>query len=866
MKQILFLGICIFALIQVKAQPGSGNAAMNVGEIYGKVLVGNTNKGFDAASIQIVQIKLDSLKNKKEQVIAGQLTGSNGEFRLNELPLFGNIMVKITAIGYETIEMPLKYNFSQAAIQKRDMQAIMAGALVDLGNLRLIQKTIKEKDVVVVGERAALQLGIDRKVFNVDKNIVSAGGSGIDVLRNVPSVQVDIDGNVTMRNASPQIFVDGRPTPLTLDQIPADAIASVELITNPSAKYDASGGTAGIINVVLKKNKKIGYYGNLRTNIDSRAKVGAGGDFNIRQGKINFAINAMYNQRKSISWGESIRNNYYTNPNTSLLQNNQNESEGSFRFIRPGIDYFLNNRNTFSVSSNIVRGTFNPLETIDIYQSNLSGVSNAFKSYRNIKSRFNFESNNLNAGYKHLFTKPNQEITADITYSKSRNFAKNNFENAPYIMPEQNTVLQYIQGNGGRENITFQTDYTHPLKNEGKIEAGIRFNQFEVLSINNSYIKTPNSNNFVFIPATSNNFESVEKVYAAYATYSKKINKTAVQLGLRWEGSQYDGNLISSTQKFSNQYPKSFFPSLFITHSLANNQDIQINYTRKINRPNFFQLVPFIDYTDSLNVTKGNPGLLPEFTDNIELSYQKTYRKSDNFIGSIYYKNTTNLIARFQNKEFVGAQEFIINSYINANQSMVYGIELTNKTAINSALDVAANANFYGSKLNVPGLPTITDNFNFFGKLNTNLRLPKNLSVQVSGDYQGRTTLPPGGNGGGSSFGGGGGQSNGPRGMMGTQTNNTQGYIKANWGVDFAIKKDFLKDRKASISLNVNDIFRTKVNWLVSETALFYQDSWRRRDPQVFRLNFSYKFGKFDTSIFKRKNMRMESGGMDTGM
>jgi len=188
----------------------------------------------------------------------------------------------------------------------------MLGALdKDLGNIKI---EIEEKvlgNVVVDATRPGLQLGIDRKVFNVDKNIVSAGGTAIDIMRNVPSLNVDIDGNVTMRNNSPQLFVDGRPSNLTLEQIPADAIQSVELITNPSAKFDASGGTAGILNIVLKKEKKVGYNGSLRANLDSRARVGLGGDINLRQKKVNLFANAMFNQRKSIATGTTERQNFY---------------------------------------------------------------------------------------------------------------------------------------------------------------------------------------------------------------------------------------------------------------------------------------------------------------------------------------------------------------------------------------------------------------------------------------------------------------------------------------------------------------------------------------------------------------------------
>ncbi len=200
----------------------------------------------------------------------------------------------------------------------------------DLGNFKMEQDAQVMEAVTVTGSKPLIEMGIDRKIFNVEKNITSAGGTAVDVMRNVPSLNVDIDGNVTLRNAAPQIFVDGRPTTLSLDQIPADAIQSVEMITNPSAKYDASGGQAGILNIVLKKNRKAGYNGSLRAGIDSRAKINAGGDLNVRQGKLNVFANAMYNQRKSKGWGWSDQLNTLTRPTTFQHQDNDQVNNGSF--------------------------------------------------------------------------------------------------------------------------------------------------------------------------------------------------------------------------------------------------------------------------------------------------------------------------------------------------------------------------------------------------------------------------------------------------------------------------------------------------------------------------------------------------------
>lgn len=871
MKQLIgFLAFILFTSASFAQFPGGGGnrggGNMNVGRIYGKILDAKTGKPLEAVSVQVLQTKMDTAtKKRKETVIAGQLTKPNGDFSIEGLPLMPPITVKFSAIGYKIKDQVVQFNIDMNKMRSGDMNAMLNAVDKDLGNIKLEIDVKQEETVTVVGQRSTqLQLGIDRKIFNVEKNLVSVGGTAVDVMKNVPSVQVDIEGNITLRNNAPQIFVDGRPTTLSLDQIPADAIASIELITNPSAKFDASGGTSGIINIVLKKNRKTGYNGNIRGSFDSRARIGGGADINVRQEKINIFLMGNYSQRKSLSWGESDRVNLYETPQTSIIQRSDNVMKGRFMFFRGGMDFFIDNRNTFSLAGNIMNGKFSPSEVMDIYQ--YTGVG-AYTSYRNTMGENRMRNSGGTASYKHLFAKAGQEWTADVTFNRGRNFNDNSFETAPYITngdPEMSKQIQLIKANGGSKNLTVQTDYTHPLSENTKIEAGVRYNQRDVYSINDNYLKMPGSSTLIYVPELGYDFENTEKIFAAYTTFGQKINKTSIQAGIRWESSDYQGNLLNKNQQFSTKYPNSFFPSLFITQSVGKGADLQLNYTRKINRPNFWQLLPYIDYADSLNISRGNPGLVPEFTNNAELSFQQPYGKNSTFLGSVYYKNTTNLITRFQGKENLAGRDVIVSSYINANQSYVYGVELTNKNNLTSWWDLATNVNFYGSQLKVNGQPDITNKLSWFGKVNSNMRLPKNFTVQISADYQSRSVMPPGGTGGGSLFGGGGG---GFRGMhFGQSSTATQGFIKSNWGVDLAIRKEFLKEKRGAISMNINDIFRTKRNFVHSESDLFIQDYWRQRDPQMVRLNFSYRFGKMDVTLFKRKNLKAEREGMQSGM
>lgn len=843
----------------------TGNRQIPTGSLYGKLIDSKSSKPIEYASVELLANRLDSVtKKRKDVTIGGMLTKANGEFRLENVPVFGPLKLKVTVVGFKPFEQAVSFDIKMGG----DMTAMMGAMDKDLGNIKIAVEEKTLENVTVTASNPGLRLGIDRKVFNVDKDIVSAGGTAVDVMRNVPSVSVDIDGNVTMRNNTPQIFVDGRPTTMTLEQIPADVIESIEIITNPSAKFDASGGTSGILNVVLKKNKKVGYNGGTRINLDSRAKIGLGGDINLRQEKINLFLNANYNQRKSISTGNTERSTLIGTPLSNLHQTDRSVSEGYFMFFRGGADFLLDNRNTISVTGNIGSGRFKPVTTSNILVDSLYNPIISSLSQRNSNNKSQMQNKGVQLSYKHNFPKSGQEITADVTYNKSSSKSSNDIQTDNYKLP-QNTLTDIFKqqqlGSGGFQNLVLQSDYTNPINDKSKFEIGVRASIRKVDSRNDFYIDS--SSVMLYKPLLSVNYNSIDKVYAAYSTYTNQIKSFGYQLGLRVESSNYNGNLPDKNQQFNTKFPVSFFPSIFLSNKMKGDQELQLNYSRKINRPNFFQLYPYTDFSDSLNISRGNPDLRPEFTNSFEISYQKTFKKNkDNFLVSLYYKNTTDLISRYliAEKKFPTNDTIAINTYINANSAYVTGLEMTLKTKLTKWWDMTSNLNLFTSKINIdiPNQPKQDQFASWFAKINNTFKLPKNFTIQLSGNYQSKTVLPPGGSGGDGGRGGGGGG-----GMMGGggfgQTTSSQGYVRANYWVDGALRFEFLKTKQASISLNINDIFRTRRSDVHSESAFFVQDVFRRRDPQVLRLNFSWRFGKFDPNLFKRKNMKNQSDGSE---
>ncbi|HSC38267.1 MAG TPA: outer membrane beta-barrel family protein, partial [Chitinophagaceae bacterium] len=374
----------------------------------------------------------------------------------------------------------------------------------------------------------------------------------------------------------------------------------------------------------------------------------------------------------------------------------------------------------------------------------------------------------------------------------------------------------------------------------------------------------------IYNDALSSNYKFNDKVYAGYFTFSNKIKTLSYQLGLRAESSDYTGSLIKTSGKdsaFTTSYPISLFPSVFVTKEFENKQDLQINYSRRINRPNFFQLIPYKDLTNPQYPTVGNPGLKPEFTNSFEMSYQKTFPKNNSLLVSAYFKYTTDLITRYQFIDKISTSDTTtatFTSYQNAKNSTSYGLEVTSHNPLTKWWDMTTNINFYNASINASNITNAggtSSRVSYFAKWNNNFKLPANFSIQLSGDYQSKSVLPQSsGNGGGGGGGGGRGGGGGGGGMFGAPQPSAQGYVNQNYGFDLAIRKDLLKNKAASITLSVNDLFKTRKYSYYSYSTIVTQDYSRIRDQQIFRLNLSYRFGKMDVSLFKRKNMK---GGME---
>ena len=827
------------AVASVHAQAPAGGRpafAMSEGQLSGQI-VDDNGKPIAQASVNLLKVIKDQATGKEREILVKSTSSSeNGKFNFAAISPKEKWKLKISSVGYAPIDLAVDYSDKKTTIK-------------DLGAIKLENDNRKLDEVTVTGRKALLEMDIDKKVFNVEKNIVAAGGTAIDVLRNMPSVQVDIDGNVKLRNAAPTIFVDGKPTTLTPDQIPADVIDKIEVITNPSAKYDASGSMAGILNIILKKNKKAGYNGMVTLGADRFGGTNFMGSLNLRQNKFNISLTGMNMRMRTNTEGDSHRTSTINGIESTVDQDIEGKTKGMITFGRLGVDYDLSPKTTLSVAGVLVQGKFKPNENSAISTTSGGGTS---MSDRISESERSFKPRGLQAGLVQKFKTEGEELSVDFNY-----FGGNNTSNGLYTTNYRNasdevsgTQIQKNIGSGNNKFMTVQADYVKPFKNGMKLETGLRAQINKLKNLNTNSLKAVDKEDFENITAASANYNNKNSVYAAYASLGGNLKDwVSYKVGLRAESSTYDGELLNTNEKFHNKYPLSLFPSLFLSKKLTEKDQIQMSVTRRVNRPNFFQLIPFVDYTDSLNITRGNPDLVPEFTTSGELSYSRAHGKGT-FLATVYYKRTNNLITRYLTQELnpVTNKMDFINTYINANSSKNYGAEFTYTNNLKKWWDLTADLNFYNSKIEVDEKTPSEGMWTVFGKLNNTFNLQKNWNLQLAFEYQGKTNMPVTQ-----------GQTFGP--PMNQAQSSSQGYIKPFYGIDLAIKKSFLKNQAASATLAINDIFRSRGNTIVSSGEGFSQTYYRLSNPQLIKLNLSYRFGKMDMNMFKKnKNQNSMEG------
>lgn len=820
-KVLLFtLAICILTVKLFAQTPAQG-------KISGKVVDGKTNETVPYATAFL-------LDKKTKATIKMAQTDMDGLFTIVNIPN-GTYTFKVSNVGFQTMV--------------RDSIAITdQNKDINLGAIKMsIAKGNLLKEVTVNAPKATMQMGIDKKIFSVDQSLVSEGGSASDLLQNVPSVQTDMDGNVSLRGSSGvKVLIDGKPSLIAggsvaqiLQSIPASSIESVELITNPSAKYDAEG-QSGIINIVLKRNKKLGFNGSVALSAGNRDNYNANTSLSFQNKKVNLYGN--YSYRYGNRNGGGFNNIAYfntTNPTAFANQNTDSKSLDKGHNLKAGMDYYLAEKSVVSLSAgfNFRNNDRNEFLEINQFNSSLNPLQLSNRSNTNNGSGNSYD---LNLDFTQKFKKPKEELTLNFGYSEGNNDNLQIYNTNVYNIngnPVNTTPsIQRNDGDGSNRNYNAQLDYALPIGKLGKIEAGYR-SQIRI-STNNTIADVLNTTTgqYDFNYILSNRFNSKDQVHAIYANYQNQIKNFGYQLGLRAEDAMLNTNLgaynINSALNYTPgkvAYTR-LYPSVFLTQKFTGEQQLQLSYSRRVNRPRGFDTNPFLDVSDPLNYRQGNANLKPEDVHAFELSYSKYWTKFS-IISSLYFRQTNDVIQRIRTEP--DANGITISTPQNLTKNVSSGVELIGKYDVAKAWNFTANVNLYQSKIEgVPAFGIVENSgFSYNANLTNNFVLPYGVTLQIKGDYRSREVM-------------------------------AQGKRNAMYGMDAGAKYDF-KNRKSSLSLNIRDVFASR-KWNMTTTGnTSVVDFSRYMQGTMANLTFSYRFGKTDFSFKKTKKNDEQSSRPD---
>ncbi|PTQ95892.1 outer membrane receptor protein involved in Fe transport [Mucilaginibacter yixingensis] len=808
----VFSIIFLFGVLSAQAQT---NVPVK-GAVSGKLV--------DAASNQPLAFATAALIRKADNTAAKSIqTDMDGNFKLDNLA-DGLYLLRTTYVGYG--------NYVKDSIYISPKKKIF-----QLGLVKMKQAGKALKEVTVKAQRSNIQLGVDRKVFNVEQSLVSAGGSATDLLSNVPSVQVDVDGNLNLRGSSDvRVLINGKPSMLAgasmadiLQSIPASSIETIEVITNPSSKYDAEG-QSGIVNIVLKKNARVGTNGNVAVAVGNQHTYNVSAAV-AHQGK-NVNLYANYSYRDANRNGNGYTNRTSLRNDTSILSNQISNQAFTFNShnIRAGIDISLDPKTTLSFSGN---GNFRQRDKYQFGNTNTftNGVLTQTLGQNNQAISGTNRNLDFNADFDHKYKKQGEELTANIGYS-SEHETSNDSLRSTYNFFNPASIRERIQHNNSLQkeyNINLQADYTLPLSHNNKIEAGYRstFSQND----NGNDVDTLQGSGFVHDGTLTNHFLYKEQVHAVYGTYQQQFGQFGVQGGVRMEEAIIN-TMVHETGEPHHQDYFRVYPSLFLTDKLNDNQTLQLSYTRRVSRPRDRQINAFLDKSDPLNWQTGNPLLKPEDTHSMELSYIN-YWKALTLTSSLYYRLTNDDIQQIRTPITSTISSL---TYQNIKNSQNSGFELIAKVDASQALDFTANVNAYyrylqgDASLKLPN----SSGFAWNANLTANIKPTKALGVQLRGDYQAPQVI-------------------------------TQGRQRAMAGMDAGLKYDLTK--AISLGANVRDVFNSRkfgsiTDIVQSPTFSQHSESVRRFQTRTILFTASYRFG---STPGQRRNRNKDKKDQDNG-
>lgn len=783
---------------------------VNPGKITGKVTDSLSAQPIDYATISV-------FKDGSDKPVGGATTNAKGYFSIDNLGA-GNYRILIEFVGYKSKE-------------KKNIVISSKNPEVNSGNFLLSASRQNLASVTVVAQKGLVENKIDKMVYNAEKDITSQSGVATDVLKKVPMVSVDVDGNVELQgNSNIRFLINGKPSSIfgnnltdALQAIPASQIKSIEVITSPGAKYDAEG-TGGIINIILKESKVRGINGNINLSAGSRLENGS---FNMNARDNNFGAHAYFSGNAQLrSTTKNSLNRLSTD--TSAKTNNRLTQDGSSNFTRNGFetgfgfDWDINKKNNLSGSvgydnfGNNSNGSFNQSQ---IQYDTAGNIVSTFPGITRSKNHFRGQSTDWSLDYKKTFDKEDQEL--DVLFQSSYGHNKSAFNQDQSALPADSLFAGSSGSNTGFDHETsLQFDYTQPVNEKIKLEAGAKMDIRKITSNSDVYALNAGTGNYNYDSAQSNALDYTRKIYAGYASITFPLfDFLDIKSGLRYEKTVTDANFSKAPATEVPGYG-TFAPSIVISHKFDEQQTIKVSYSRRINRPGYRFLNPYVNASDPKNITTGNPYLQPEIGDHFELGYLKSFEKAGTLNLNFFYHRSNQDIQPYvvyHPTYQIGDSVYTnvsVNTFENIGVENNYGLNIYESMPITPKLNARANLSFfYRHIVNrfIPG--TGSSSFNY--------RVNMNVTYQFNGDFIMELF----------------GNFNSPR-------NEVQGRFPSFFSYNFAFRKQFWQ-KKGSFGFTTTNPFNQYVN---QQTAINGQDftlnSTRKIPYRSFGVSFTYKFGK----------------------
>ncbi|MCB0723705.1 MAG: TonB-dependent receptor [Ignavibacteriae bacterium] len=795
-----------------------GTGFSQTGSITGKVIDGSTSTGLEGAAVSVYSIKDSS------SVFSGAETDAGGNFTISGVP-YGQYYISVNFIGYSTAVI-------------RGIKVNPKNQTADVGEIKLKSGETVTDEIVVEGEKSEIQFTAEKKVFNVGQDQTTRGGSALDILKNLPSVDVDQDGNVSLRGSEGvRILIDGKPfgldgpnRPEILRSMLADNIESVELITNPSAKYKAEGVT-GIINIITKKSDDSGYNANLNLSLGTGDKYNGGFTGNWKNKDLNIFLDYSYGNRLDTRERSTSREVFFETETPFYNSSSNSRNRNISNSIRGGLDYTIDKLNSITIVNSLRMRTRTDNDTQNSYEydANKSLVNQFLSTSTENDDDFNY---GLGINYYKNFPKKEQAFTGEfeLEYQKDKENGNSNDET---VFPSgTNPILTMSTQTDKEFDMNLKFDYVHPVGKESKFEAGYdgEYNnenndqQYE----NFDYV----TNQYLNDTTRTNTFNLKTNIQAGYLLYNSGFGENfTYQLGLRAEYTGYNGELELSNENFDRNF-FDLFPSVSIGQKLGKEEELQFSYSRRIRRPRSWNLNPFQRFSGVTDRTifSGNPDLNPEYTNSFELNFVKFF-SSTSIIPGVFYRRTTDAITRVTS--FIDSVT-TLTTFDNINTEESYGAELLVNSRITPWLSFNGNISYFTMKVTADNIESglTNENSSFRGRGSLNLRLPDLFNMQVSYFYSGKRTSP-------------------------------QGTVDPFQALNAAISKDFW-DGRATVGLNFNDIFNSsKFNVEINDPD-YYQTITGKRESQSANLNLTIRLGDIGKKDKKKRsddNQPNDDGG-----